>query len=89
MYIDNLLFAITLALGIGFFAKNVKKLIRNINLGQKVNRSDNASERWKNMAMIALGQKKMFARPISAILHFALYLAFIITQIELLEIIID
>jgi heterodisulfide reductase subunit C len=41
------------------------------------------------MAMIALGQKKMFARPISAILHFALYLAFIITQIELLEIIID
>lgn len=89
MYIDNLLFAITLALGIGFFAKNVKKLIRNINLGQQVNRSDNASERWKNMAMIALGQKKMFARPISAILHFALYLAFIITQIELLEIIID
>lgn len=89
MYIDNLLFAITLALGIGFFAKNVKKLIRNINLGQEVNRSDNPSERWKNMAMIALGQKKMFARPISAILHFALYLAFIITQIELLEIIID
>lgn len=88
-YIDNLLFAIILALGIGFFAKNVKKLIRNINLGQQVNRSDNASERWKNMAMIALGQKKMFARPISAILHFALYLAFIITQIELLEIIID
>jgi heterodisulfide reductase subunit C len=89
MYIDNLLFAITLALGIGFFAKNVKKLIRNINLGQKVNRSDNASERWKNMAMIALGQKKMFTRPIPAILHFAIYVAFIITQIELLEIIID
>jgi len=89
MYIDNLLFAITLALGIGFFAKNVKKLIRNINLGQQVNRSDNASERWKNMAMIALGQKKMFTRPIPAILHFAIYAAFIITQIELLEIIID
>ena len=70
-YIDNLLFAIILALGIGFFAKNVKKLIRNINLGQQVNRSDNASERWKNMAMIALGQKKMFTRPIPAILHFA------------------
>jgi heterodisulfide reductase subunit C len=89
MYIDNLLFAITLALGIGFFAKNVKKLIRNINLGQEVNRFDNPSERWKNMAMIALGQKKMFTRPIPAILHFAIYAAFIITQIELLEIIID
>lgn len=88
-YIDNLLFAIILALGIGFFAKNVKNLIRNINLGQQVNRSDNASERWKNMAMIALGQKKMFTRPIPAILHFAIYAAFIITQIELLEIIID
>ena len=88
-YIDNLLFAIILALGIGFFAKNVKKLIRNINLGQEVNRLDNPSERWKNMAMIALGQKKMFTRPIPAILHFAIYAAFIITQIELLEIIID
>ncbi len=41
------------------------------------------------MALVAFGQKKMFARPIPAILHFALYAAFVITQIELLEILVD
>ena len=55
-YIDNVLFVILLAAGFGFFAKNVKKLVRNIRLGRDVNRSDNPSARWNNMAMIALGQ---------------------------------
>ena len=88
-FLPNIIFAITLIIGVGFFVKNVKKIIRNIKLGQKVNRTDNASARWKNMALIALGQKKMFTRPIPALLHFTLYAAFIITQIELLEIIVD
>jgi heterodisulfide reductase subunit C len=88
-FLPNIIFAIVLIVGVGFFAKNVKKIIRNIKLGQDVNRTDNAGARWKNMALIALGQKKMFTRPIPAILHFTLYAAFIITQIELLEIIID
>ena len=88
-FLPNIIFAIVLIVGVGFFAKNVKKIIRNIKLGQKVNRSDNSGERWKNMALVALGQKKMFTRPIPAILHFMLYAAFIITQIELLEIVVD
>jgi heterodisulfide reductase subunit C len=89
MYIDNLLFAILLVIGIGYFSKNVKKLVRNINLGRDVNRSDNSSERWKNMAMIALGQSKMIKRPIAGFLHIIVYLGFIIINIEVLEIIID
>ena len=88
-FLPNIIFAIVLIIGVGFFVKNVKKIIRNINLGQKVNRNDNTIARWKNMMLIALGQKKMFTRPIPAILHFTLYAAFIITQIELLEIIVD
>ncbi|NHM02056.1 (Fe-S)-binding protein [Flavobacterium difficile] len=88
-FLPNIIFAIVLIVGVGFFAKNVKKIIRNIKLGQKVNRTDHSSARWKNMALIAFGQKKMFTRPIPAILHFTLYAAFIITQIELLEIIVD
>ncbi|MES2863164.1 MAG: (Fe-S)-binding protein [Bacteroidota bacterium] len=88
-FLPNIIFAIVLIVGVGFFVKNVKKIIRNIKLGQDVNRTDNSGARWKNMALIALGQKKMFTRPIPAILHFALYAAFVITQIELLEIIID
>jgi len=88
-YLPNILFAIALIIGIGYFALNVKKLIRNINLGRDVDLTDNKPQRWKNMAMIALGQTKMVRRPIAGILHFIVYAGFIIINIEVLEIIID
>ena len=88
-YLDNILFAIVLVIGFGYFYSNVKKIIRNINLGIFVNRKDNPKARWKNMAMIALGQSKMVRRPIAGILHIIVYAGFIIINIELLEIIID
>ena len=72
-FLDNIFFAILLIIGFGYFTINVKKLIRNINLGQDVNRSDKASERWKNMAMIALGQSKMVKRPVAGLLHIIVY----------------
>jgi heterodisulfide reductase subunit C len=88
-FLDNIFFAIILIIGFGYFTINVKKIIRNINLGRDVNRSDNASERWKNMAMIALGQSKMIKRPIAGFLHVIVYVGFVIINLELLEIIID
>ncbi|MDR7372238.1 (Fe-S)-binding protein [Flavobacterium aquidurense] len=88
-YLDNILFAILLIAGFGFFASSVKKIIRNINLGVDVDRKDNPKARWANMAMIALGQSKMVKRPVAGILHIVVYLGFIIINIELLEIIID
>lgn len=88
-YIDNIAFAILLVFGIGFFVKNIKKLVRNIKLGKSIDRSDNAKLRWKNMAMIALGQSKMVKRPVSGVLHIIVYVGFIIINIEVLEIIID
>lgn len=88
-FIPNILFLIALITGIVFFAKNVNKLIRNIKLGQDVDVSDNKSQRWKNMAMIALGQSKMVRRPIAGILHIVVYLGFVIINLEVLEIIID
>ena len=88
-YLPNIIFAIALILGIGYFAKNVQKLIRNIKLGQPKDVSDNKSQRWKNMAMIALGQSKMVKRPIAGFLHVIVYVGFVIINIEVLEIIID
>ena len=88
-YLDNILFIIILGIGIGYFSINVKKIIRNIKLGQNVNRFDNKSERWKNMAMIALGQSKMVKRPVAGLLHIIVYAGFIIINLEVLEIIID
>ena len=88
-YLDNIIFAILLFLGFGFFTVNIKKIIRNINLGQDVDRKSDAPSRWKNMAYIALGQSKMVKKPISGLLHVIVYVAFIIINIELLEIVID
>ncbi|GAA3789240.1 (Fe-S)-binding protein [Corallibacter vietnamensis] len=88
-YIPNILFAIALIAGIGYFAMNVKKLVRNIKLGKDVDVSDNKKQRWKNMTMIALGQSKMVKRPVAGILHVIVYVGFVIINIEVLEIIID
>ena len=88
-YLPNILFAVVLLIGIGFFTRNVKKLARNIKLGKDVDVSDDKPLRWKNMAKIALGQTKMVVRPIAGILHLLVYVGFIIINLEVLEIIID
>lgn len=88
-YIDNLFFVVLLALGAGYFALNVRKLMRNIRLGRPVDRTDRPSERWANMARVALGQSKMVKRPIAGFLHIIVYAGFVIINIEVLEIVID
>ena len=88
-YLPNILFLLVLAVGIGFFSRNVRKLLRNIRLGKPVPLDGPMSERWKQMARIALGQSKMVVRPIAGVMHVIVYLGFIIINIEVLEIIID
>ncbi len=88
-YISNILFIIALAAGIGYFTINIRKIIRNIKLGQEVDASDNRAQRWSNVFKIALGQSKMVVRPIPGLLHIFVYVGFIIINIEVLEIIID
>ena len=87
--ISILLFALLLVAGIGFFSWNVMKVRSNIRLGRDVERTDNKGQRWKTMFLVAFGQQKMFTRPIPALLHLAIYSAFVITQIELIEIFTD
>lgn len=87
--ISSIIFILLFAAGSTLFFINVRKIRRNILLGRDVDRKGNAGERWKIMTLVAFGQKKMFARPIPAILHFFLYAAFVITQIELIEIVLD
>ena len=88
-YFPNLIFALALIIGFGFFGLNIRKLYRNINFGKDVDRKDRKSERLKNMMMIALGQSKMVKRPLSGFLHIIVYVGFVIINIEVLEIIID
>lgn len=88
-YIPNILFTIALVVGIGYFTINIRKIIRNIKLGQKVDASNNTGQRWSNVVRIALGQSKMIVRPIPGLLHLIVYVGFVIINIEVLEIIID
>jgi len=88
-YVPNTLFVIALIAGLGIFAMNIRKIFRNINLGKFIDRTDNKSERWKNMIKIAFGQSKLVKRPFSGFLHIVVYLGFVIINIEVLEIIID
>ena len=89
MGISNLIFALSLISAIFFFRRNVLKIKRNIFLGRDVNRSDQASSRWKTMIRVALGQSKMMVKPIAGFLHVIVYVGFVIINIEVLEIILD
>jgi len=87
--ISQIVFACFLLVAIGFFAKSVKRIMSYINLGKNFDRSDNKGERWKNVILLAFGQKKMFKRPFPAVLHFFVYAGFLLVNIELLEIVLD
>lgn len=88
-YLPQLLFIAALAFAVYFFANNVRKLKRNINLGQEVNRNDRKKTRLNKMLRVALGQSKMVTKPIAGTLHIIVYVGFVIINIEVLEIIID
>jgi heterodisulfide reductase subunit C len=87
--ISSIIFTVVFIISGTFFFVNAKKIRRNILLGKDISIQDNKKERIKTMLLVAFGQKKMFNRPIPAILHLFLYVAFVITQIELIEIIVD
>lgn len=79
---------ITLA-GIGLFAFNARKVIRNIKIGRPANRNDQPAKRFMTMLKVAFGQTKMAVRPIPFLLHLVVYLGFVIINLEVLEIMID
>jgi ferredoxin len=88
-FIQQIIFIIFSGIAIYIFARNAGRIRRNINLGRDEDISDNKPQRWKNMVLLALGQKKMFKRPVPAFLHLAVYGGFIIINIEIFEIFLD
>jgi ferredoxin len=88
-YLQQTLFIVILAIAIWVFAWKISEIRKNILLGRDENYSDSRGERWKNLLLLAFGQKKMFRNPLVALLHFVIYAGFIIINIEVLEIILD
>jgi heterodisulfide reductase subunit C len=87
--ISQILFIAFTIAAIALFSFNLKKIIRNINLGRAADRSDNPQQRLMTMLKVAFGQSKMVKRPTAAILHGFVYVGFVIINIEVLEIMID
>ncbi len=88
-YISQLLFFILTFCAIFLFTRKINDIRRNIRLGHDESYNDRPAERWKNVLLLAFGQKKMFRKPFVALLHFAIYAGFIIINIEVLEIVLD
>ena len=86
---QQILFIFLSAVSIWLFTKKVKEISRNIKLGRDEDISDNKPQRWKNLLLLAFGQKKMFRNPLVAVLHFFVYAGFVIINIEVLEIVLD
>ncbi len=86
---QQILFILLTGAAIFLFSIKTKQIYRNINLGRDESLSDNTGERWKNVLLLALGQKKMFRYPLVGIMHFFIYAGFIIINIEVLEIVLD
>jgi ferredoxin len=70
-------------------ARRVTRIRKNIQLGKKAEINDQKNERFRNVLLVAFGQKKMFKRPLPAILHLCIYVGFIVINLEVLEFIID
>ena len=87
--IAQILFILLLATASYFAYKRFVFVKRNILLGRDTATSGSSNDRWSTMARVALGQGKMFTRPIAAIMHLIIYAGFIIINVELLEIVLD
>ncbi|MGN6295077.1 MAG: 4Fe-4S dicluster domain-containing protein [Chitinophagaceae bacterium] len=86
---QQILFVLISGAAIFLFSKNARQIIRNIRLGRDEIINDQPGRRWRNVLLLALGQKKMFRNPLVAVLHFFVYAGFIIINIEVLEIVLD
>lgn len=87
--VQQIIFIAVAAFAIWLFAKNISIIRRNILLGKDEDLNDNKQLRWRNLLLLAFGQKKMFRNPLVAVMHFIVYAGFIIINIEVLEIVLD
>lgn len=88
-YLQQIGFLAVLAIASWLFAKKIGEIRRNILLGKDEKLNDQPQKRWKNLLLLALGQKKMFKNSLVAVMHLVIYVGFIIINLEVLEIVLD
>ena len=85
---QQILFILLAGIAIFIFVRKARFISRNIKLGRDEKFESNP-QRWKNVLLMAFGQKRMFDKQMVALLHFIVYAGFIIINIEILEIVLD
>jgi heterodisulfide reductase subunit C len=88
-FIQQGAFLLLAGYAIWLFSRNIGQIRKNILLGKDENLTDHSKERWMNVIMLALGQKKMFRNIPVAVMHLIIYAGFIIINAEVLEIALD
>lgn len=89
MGIQQILFILVVIVVASLAIPRYRRIYKNIHLGKPEDIVDDEGQRWKNLLLVAFGQKKMFKRIVPAVFHLFIYVAFLFTQIELVEIFID
>jgi len=87
--VQQIAFILILAVAVFVIRKRALFIRNNIRLGKAKELKDAPDQRWKNMLLVALGQKKMFKRITPAILHIFIYVGFLVINLEVMEFVID
>src|SRR5688572_25574297 len=89
MTISQIFFALITSIAFYVAISQFYRIWQKIHLGKPEKIGGNTGLRWRNVLLVAFGQQKMFKRITPAILHLFIYTAFLLTQVELIEILID
>jgi hypothetical protein len=66
----QIIFIVITIIAIWLFSKKTGRIRRNILSGRDEDLTDNKNQRWRNVLLLAFGQKKMFRNPLVAVMHF-------------------
>ncbi len=88
-FMSQVAFILVAGVAAFFLTKRILRIRKNIKMGREIDQSDHPAARWKNMLLIAFGQKKMFKRPLPALMHLLIYVGFLVINLEVLEFVLD
>ena len=89
MSTSSVLLAFVLVLGAGFFALNVQRLVRYMQLGRPEDRSDHPATRLRNVLAIGIAQRKIFRDPVAGPMHALIFWGFLVLTAGTVEIVIQ
>jgi Fe-S oxidoreductase len=89
MTLSNVIFAVILAVALGFFARSAQRLIRWLKIGHDEVRTDHPDVRTKNFLLIGLAQTKILRDPIGGMMHALVFWGFCVLGLGTLEIMIQ